>query len=517
MPNRRICMRKIRQVLKLYFSQHYSQRKIAKSLAISRDAVADYLTRAATAHVVWPLPSEMDDTELESFLFPIKTNNTRTHKYEPDCTLIHRELKVKGATLKILHEEYIAIYPNGMGYSMFCGHYRIYRKSLTPSMRQTYLAGEKVFVDYAGPSMKVTDLKTGLIQTAQIFVGVLGASNYIYAEAHWSQQIPDWIAAHVRMFEHFGAVPAMIVCDNLKSAVTKVSRTEPILNTTYQNLAAHYDTIIFPARPYKPKDKAKAENGVLIVERWIMFRLRKQLFTSLSALNDAIKALLVDVNNRPFKKLPGSRQASFESIDLPAMQLLPSTPFVYAEFRRVRVGVNYHFDHKGYLFSVPYLLCGKQVELRITVNTIEILYQHKRIASHVRDPNKLVTTNPEHMPEAHRQFGRWQNDDLLIWAEQAGNHVLAFTQKLLPSIHIQARSYRASLTIKKLAEEFGAERLNAACERLLAISINDIRFDALTRLRSILRNRLDQQAISESDLNEATFNHPNVRGADYYH
>lgn len=510
-------MRKIRQVLKLHFEQQYSQRKIAQSLAISRDAVADYLTRAAATGINWVLSDEIDDAELEKCLFPAKINNIQSHQNEPDCDAIHRELKSKGATLVILHEEYLANYPNGIGYSTFCDRYRQYKKSLKPSMRQTYPAGEKVFVDYAGPTMNVTDPETGLIQTAQVFVGVLGASNYIYAEAHWSQQLPDWIAAHVRMFEHFGAVPAMIVCDNLKSAVTKASHTEPILNITYQNLAAHYDTIVFPARAYKPKDKAKAENGVLIVERWIMFRLRKQLFTSLSALNEAVKALLLEVNNRPFKKLPGSRHASFESIDLPAMRSLPNTPFVYAEFCRVRVGVNYHFNHKDYLFSVPYSLSGKQVELRITVNTIEVLYQYKRVASHVRDPNKRVTTNPDHMPEAHRQFARWQTEDLFLWAEQTGNHVLAFSQKLMPSIHIQAQSYRASLAIKKLAKEFGETRLNAACERLLAISTNDIRIDALTRLRSILRNRLDQQVITESDLNEATFNHPNVRGADYYH
>lgn len=510
-------MKKIRQVLRLYHEQHYSQRKIAESLAISRDAVADYLTRAATNKVVWPLTNDMDDVELENCLFPVKINNTPTNSSEPDCALIHRELKIKGATLTILHEEYLAFYPDGLSYSTFCERYRDYKKSLNPSMRQTYLAGEKVFVDYAGPTMKITDPKTGLIQAAQLFVGVLGASNYIYAEAHWSQQIPDWIAAHVRMFEHFGAVPAMIVCDNLKSGVIKANRTEPILNTTYQNLAAHYDTIAFPARAYKPGDKAKVENGVLILERWIMFRLRKQIFISLSALNESIKTLLVDINNRPFKKLPGCRQSCFELIDMPAMRPLPSSPFVYAEFRRVRIGVNYHFDHKGYLFSVPYLLNGKEVELRITANTIEVLHQQKRVASHVRDPNKRVTTNQEHMPENHRQFGRWQTDDLFQWARQTGKHVLAFAQKLMPTIHIQVQGYRASLVLKKLAKEYGETRLNAACERLMAITINDICYDSLARLRSILYKRLDQQALPQAEISEATFTHTNVRGADYYH
>lgn len=510
-------MRKIRQVLKLHHEHNYSQRTIASSLGISRNSVADYLTRATLAHLNWPLPADMDDASLEIHLFPTSRVISKLQDFEPDCAIVHQEMKAKGATLKVLYEEYLTVYPDGIGYSTYCERYRDYKKQLNPVMRQIYKAGEKVFVDYAGPTMKVFDPKTGNTRLAQIFVGVLGASNYLYAEAHWSQQLPDWIAAHIRMYEHFGGVPAAVVCDNLKSAVTKASRTDPDVNAIYQNLAEHYGMIVFPARAYKPEDKAKVENGVLIIERWVMFVLRKRLFTSLGELNEAIKLLLSDINKRPFKKLPGSRLNSFNTIDYPAMQALPAVPFVYAEFRKVRIGMDYHFTYQNCIYSVPYTLCRKEVELRITSTTIEVLHKGNRVASHIRDPNRVTSTNPEHMTEAHRQFGRWQSNDLLIWAEAIGPHLLEFVKKLVLTIRIQGQGYRTSLSIKKLAAEFGAVRLNAACERLMIISSNKISIKSMASLRSILRNRLDQQVITTSDVQEATFDHPNVRGAKYYH
>lgn len=505
-------MRKIRQVLRLHYESGLSRREIARSLNISRDAVADYLTRAAAARLTWPLPAEMDDTVLEQKLFPVIFTSIPSRKPEPDWAVVHQELKRKGATLQVLHEEYLGLHPGGMAYSMFCQRHREFKQTLKRYMRQTYVAGERVFVDYAGPTMMIVDRATRQVRYAQIFVGVLGASSYIYAEAHWSQTLPDWIAAHVRMFEHFGGVPAVVVCDNLKSAVTRASRTEPVVNATYQAMAEHYGAIILPARARKPKDKAKAENGVLIVERWILFRLRKRVFTSLGELNEAIRELLVEVNARPFKKLPGSRRSVFEVIDQPAMLPLPTSNYEYAEFRKVHVGMDYCIVVDGCSYSVPFKLSRQQVELRITAATVEVLYRGQRVASHARSVGTAPVIDPQHMEVAHRHFGLWEASHALEWAQQTGEAVHAFLEKLLVTMRTREHGYRASNGLKKLASDFGNDRLNAACQRAIGIGAH-----SLASVRSILRNGLDQQPVAENEVLEASFKHPNVRGSGYYH
>lgn len=505
-------MRKIRQVLRLHHDVKLSQRAIANSLGISRDSVSDYLTRSAAAKLIWPLPSDMDDAVLEQRLFPQNINKQFARKPEPDWQVVHEELKRKGATLQVIHEEYLAVQPDGINYSLFCQRYREFKQTLKSHMRQTYRAGERVFMDYAGPTVGIIDQSSGEIRRAQIFVGVLGASNYIYAEAHWSQTLPDWIAAHVRMFEHFGGVPAVVVCDNLKSAVIKASRTEPVINATYQNLADHYGTVILPARARKPKDKAKVENGVLIIERWILFRLRKRMFGSLGELNEAIRTLLTDINLRPFKKLPGNRKSAFESIDKPALMPLPETRYEYAEFRKVRVGLDYHIEVDGRHYSVPHALRRREVELRLTATTVEVLHNGQRVASHVRSAGDTPVTEPLHMESAHRHFGLWNADQSLEWALQIGEPVRGFLQLLLAVARTHEQGYRASIGLKKLAQDFGNERLNAACQRAIEIGAT-----TLSSVRSILRNGLDLQPTEISKLHEAAFEHPNVRGSHYYH
>lgn len=505
-------MRKIRQVLRLHFENHQSQRAIARSLGISRDVVADTLTRAAAAGLSWPLPEHGDDADLEARLFPAVRPGGAKRKPEPNWAEIHQALKQKGATLQVLHEEYLAEHPDGMVYSLFCQRHREFAQTLKRYMRQTYVAGERVFVDYAGPTMVVADQLSGQILHAQIFVGVLGASSYIYAEAHWSQSLPDWIAAHARMFEHFGAVPAVVVCDNLKAGVTKASRTEPVVNATYQDMANHYGTLILPARAYKPKDKAKAENGVLVVERWILFRLRKRVFTSLAELNAAIRALLAEANARPFQKLPGSRENAFDTIDRPAMQTLPAAPYEYAEFRKVRVGLDYHVEVDGVRYSVPFALARREVELRITAATVEVLHRGQRVASHARRVGTVQVTDPQHMEAAHRHFGQWEHSHALEWASQTGSQVRRFVEVLLTGARAREQGYRAQTALKRLAKDFGNDRLDAACGRAM-----DIGAQTLSSLRSILRNHLDQVPAARNDHQEASFDHPNVRGATYYH
>lgn len=505
-------MRQIRQVLRLHHESGQSIRAIARSLGVSRDAVTDYLTRVAAAKLTWPLPPNMDDTALEQRLFPPRAIKNILRKPEPDWVVLHEELKRKGATLQVLHEEYLAEHPDGVNYSLFCQRHREFKKTLKSHMRQTYVAGDRVFVDYAGPTMPIFEQASGNTLHAQIFVGVLGATDYIYAEAHWSQKLPDWIAAHARMFEHFGGVPNVVVCDNLKSAVIKASRTEPVINATYQNMADHYDTVILPARARKPKDKSKAENGVLIIERWILFRLRKRVFSSLVELNEAIRALLVEVNARPFKKLPGNRQTAFESIDKPALMPLPSVRYEYAEFRKVRVGMDYTVEVDNRPYSVPDALRGREVELRLTAATVEVLHKGQRVACHVRKAGTKPSMDPLHMSAEHRHFGLWNANDSLEWAQQAGEQVHGFLQVLLTAARTHEHGYRATIGLKKLAGEFGNERLNAACQRGIEINAS-----TMSSIRSILRNGLDQQPSEKTTNLEADFEHLNVRGSDYYH
>ena len=505
-------MKQIRQVMRLHFEARQSRRAVARSLGLSRDVVSDYLLRAAAAQLTWPLPDTITDVELEQRLFPRVITKSPPRKPEPDWQTIHQELKRKGATLQGLHAEYFAEHPNGMAYSLFCRRHREFAQTLKRYMRQTYVAGERVFVDYAGPTATVVERHTGQMLPAQIFVAVLGASNYIYAEAHWSQSLPDWIAAHTRMFEHFGVVPAVVVCDNLKSAVTQASRTDPVINATYQNMADHYGTLILPARARKPKDKAKAENGVLIVERWILFRLRKRVFTSLGELNMVIRELLIEINARPFQKLPGSRQSAFETIDRPAMLPLPASRYEYAEFRKVRVGLDYRIEVEGRRYSVPFNLCRREVELRITAAAVEVLYRGARVASHARGPGTTDVVDPQHMEAAHRHFGMWEADHALAWAVQIGAPVCGFLEILFAGMRTKEQGYRAGNGLKKLAKEYGNERLSAACGRAIEIGAT-----SLANIRSILRNNLDQQSAAVGDIQEASFEHPNVRGSDYYH
>ena len=505
-------MRKIRDVLRLINECSMSQRKVHESLKISRNAIADYVCRAQHVGLAWPLPGHLDDLALEQLLFPVVISPVTKLKEELDWHELHQELKQKGSTLQLLHEEYLDMHPDGMSYSNFCRQHRVYENSLKRSLRLIHIAGEKVFVDYAGPTVTIRNLQTGEIKEAQIFVGVLGASNYIYAESVWNQRKENWIASHVRMFEHFGGVPIMVVCDNLKSAVIKASRTEPVIHPSYLDMAAHYGTAIFPARAYKPKDKAKAEGGVLIIERWILFRIRKQIFTSLTELNTTIKALLIEVNNRPFQKLPGSRLSAFQALDKPALKPLINQPYEHREFRKVRAGFDYHIDINNHYYSVPHVLTRKELEVILTAGLVEVLHHGQRVASHARSYDPGKTTDPAHMETAHRHFAQWDMEQDLDWALSVGPSTHAFLQVTLSKAPHRDFSYRWANSIKSLSREYGDERLEAACKRALDIGATETR-----NLRSILKSKLDQQVVNQPTTQEANFEHDNIRGADYYH
>jgi transposase len=380
-------------------------------------------------------------------------------------------------------------------------------------MRQTHRAGEKLFVDYAGQTLPVIDPRMGEIRSAQIFVAVLGASNYTYAEATWSQSLPDWIGSHQRSFTFLGGLPELVVPDNLLSGVTKAHRYEPDLNPTYLEMATHYGVAIVPARIRKPKDKAKAEVGVQIVERWILASLRNRTFFSLTELNQTIQQLVLKLNQRPFKKLPGSRGERFQSLDKPALKALPMTPYVYAEWKLVRVHIDYHVDIEGHYYSVPYRLVKQQLDARITENTVEVFNKGERVASHLRSWLKgHHTTLNAHRPEAHQHYGDWSPERFMSWAEKIGSATRQVITAVLQERRHPEQGYRSCLGILRLAKAYSDGRLEAACTR--ALLLGTCRYKSI---ESILKHGLDSKPVVVEEESALPQQHENVRGSAYYH
>lgn len=507
-------MRKIREVLRLRFEHDLSERQIAGSITASRRTVASYLSRFAASGLTWPLPAGLNEATLEARLFPPKPAVPDALRPIPDWPQIHQEMRKKGVTQLLLWQEYKLGQPDGFNYSWFCNHYREWAGKLDAVMRQEHLAGEKCFVDYAGQTVPVADRHTGEIRQAQIFVGVMGASNYTFAEASWSQGLPDWIGSHVRMLDYFGAAPGMLVPDNLKSGVTRACRYEPDLNPSYLEFANHYGIAVVPARSRKPRDKAKVEGGVLIVERWILACLRNRTFFSLAELNIAISELLTRLNLRRFKKLPGCRLELFRKLDYPAMQPLPANAYSFAEWKKARVNVDYHIEVEGRLYSVPYALIGKQVDVRYTQGAIEILYRGERIASHARlqGGGSRYSTQTGHMPEKHRGMVEWTPERIQRWAASIGPQTVQLVGALMAQRRHPQQAFRAAMGIIRLGKLYGNERLEAACRR--AYVMNAISY---TSVESILKKRLDEVPLPADVQHTLPIAHANLRGAGYYH
>lgn len=511
MANKRLTMRKIHDVLRLHAGGH-TIRAISRSIQASPSTVGDYIRRAEVAKVGWPLPEGMGEAELERRLFPPPMPSSAARPL-PDFAQVHGELKRKGVTLALLWQEYKATHPDGIQYSQFCERYRAWEGKLGVVMRQSHRAGEKLFVDYAGQRVPVVCRSTGEVREAEVFVAVLGASNYTFAEATWSQSLPDWIGSHVRAFDFFGGVPQIVVPDNLRSGVSSAHRYEPDVNPTYQEMATHYGVAVIPARVRKPRDKAKAEAGVQLVERWILAALRKQTFFSLTELNTAIRELLVRLNSRPFKKLPGCRRDHFETLEKPALQPLPTQPYAFAEWKKVRVHLDYHVELAGHYYSVPYALVKMQLDARLTAATVELFHKGRRVASHVRSAIKgRHTTLTEHMPAAHREYGQWTPRRLIAWGEKIGPATGAFVTALIDSRPHPQQGVRSALGVLRLAKSYGEARLEAACQRALVIGARSYR-----SLASMLQHGLDQRPLDTTDASNLPSDHDNVRGAGYYH
>jgi transposase len=505
-------MRKITEVLRLKFEAKLSHAKIARAVGLSKGAVNKYVSLAQAQGLGWPLPDGLDEAALQARLYPPRTGSPRY--VEPDHAQLHTELKRKGVTLQLLWSEYAeSAGAQAYRYSQFCERYRQWVKRQKRSLRQVHRAGEKLFIDYCGPTMAVVDASSGEQRSAQIFVAVLGASSYTYAEATWSQSLPDWIGSHQRAFAFFGGVVELLVPDNLRAAVRTPDRYDPEPNATYLELARHYGTAILPARPYKPKDKAKAEVAVQVVERWVLARLRHQRFFSLSELNGAIAELLADLNARPFQKLPGSRRDLFEQLDRPALKALPAQPFEYAEWRHAKVGIDYHIAVEGRFYSVPHRLVGERVEVRLSAESVEVMHRGQRVTVHPRHGSQRFSTLEEHMPKAHQAHHQWSPGRFMNWAQAIGPATLAVVKHQFSDRPHPEHGYRACLGLLNQARNVGPARLEAACARALAIGAPKYR-----SVSSILKQGLDQQPLqAETDDQRALPLHANVRGARYYH
>lgn len=511
-------MRKIRDILRLRYEAGLAYRGIANALNIGYGTVVDYLKRAERAGLGWPIPEGLMERDLGRLLFPTQAVTGQRRFTEPDFPSICVELKGKGVTKLLLWQEYRQQHADdGYSYAQFCHRYRVWLGCQRRSMRQVHRAGEKLFVDYCGPSMSIVNPDTGECRQAQIFVAVLGASNYTFACASWSQKQVDWLQAHVKAFEYFGGVPELIVPDNLKSAVRKTHRYDPDINPSYQQLASHYQCAIVPARPYRPKDKAKAEVAVQIVERWIMARLRHRTFFTLASLNQAIAELLEDLNQRPFKKLPGTRHSQFEQLDKPALRALPAQPYRYAHIKKARVHIDYHIEYDKHYYSVPHPLVKQEVEVQATDRTVAIYRYGQRIASHPRSyRHGAHSTCQEHMPQAHRAMHDWSPERFLSWAGDIGPETRALVSCLLQEKRHIEQSYRRVLALLSNAKKYGRERLNNACGRALLIGS-----PTRSSVESILKQGLDQVPVASPDnavQDELSLDHhENVRGEDYYH
>src|SRR5271165_55872 len=507
-------MRKIKDVLRLRFQMNLGQDQIARSCSISQATVHRYLERADSAGLAWPLPEDHDDRRLNELLFPTRPD------YPPsvprpglDFAEVHRQLQAnRFVTLQLLWEEYREKQSGGYGYSRFCELYQRWNRNRNVTLRQDHKAGEKLFVDWAGPTVPIYDGRTGETEPASLFVAVLGASTYTFAYAARGQHLASWIDCHVRAFEFLGGTTKLIVPDNPRTGVDRACRYEPDLNRTYYEMAEYYGTAIMPARPYKPRDKAKVENAVLLVERWILAALRHHRFFTLAELNEAIGQLLEKLNHRPFRKREGTRASLFVEVDQPALQPLPAERYMIASWKTVRANIDYHVEVDRHYYSVPYQLAGQQMEARFTGTTVEVFHLGKRVASHRRSSAPYQhTVNREHMPKSHQAHLEWTPSRLIHWAETVGEATALVIGTVLATKRHPEIGYRACLGIMRLGKTYSNERLEAASKRALELDACSYQ-----SLKSILKRSLDRQTSLPLEPERPGPRHENIRGAQYF-
>jgi transposase len=511
MATERLSMRKIREILRHKWALGLSHRDVAASLGVSIGAVSQAEARARDAGLDWLTVEQLDDDALELRLYGIAAGERR--RPLPDPVVLHTELKRPGVTLQLLHHEYLAEHPDGYRYTQFCEHYKRWAQDRRLSMRQIHRAGEKLFVDYSGKKPAIVDPATGEVHEVELFVAVLGASNYTYAEATLTQQIADWIQAHVHAFEFIGGVPGAVVPDQLKTGVPRACRYEPEIQRSYDELALHYGTAIVPARPASPRDKAKVEVAVQIAQRWILARLRHETFFSLATLNQRIRELLDELNRRIMRHYRASRRELFEQLDRPALTPLPEKRFEHAAWKFVRPNIDYHVELAGHYYSVPFTLRHERLDLCHTATTVEVFHKGRRVASHRRSHLRgRHTTVPEHMPKSHQAHLEWSPERISRWAQSIGPSTRQLVEAIFADRPHPEQGYRSCLGILRLAKRYGDPRLEAACQRALAVAARSYR-----HVESILKHGLDRlPATAEAPREALPATHANLRGRDYY-
>jgi transposase len=509
----RLSMRKLREVLRLSLAIGLGPRAISRSCDISSSTVSGYLGRAKVAKLTWPLPPELDDdAALERLLFADESR-PRASRPEPDWARIHLELRKKHVTKALLWEEYKSEQPDGLQYSQFCDKYARFAATVAVSMRQTHRAGEKMFVDFSGDGIEIVDPLTGVCATAKLFIAVLGASNFTYVEPVLSEDLLTWTGCHIRALEFFGGVAEIWVPDNLKSGVKSPDRYEPELNPTYAELARHYQAAVIPARVRKPKDKAKAEQAVLLAERWILAALRHRTLFSLEELREAVKPLAEKLNHRPMKKLKKSRRQLFEELERGALKALPARPYEFARWSRPRLHIDYHVEFDEHFYSAPYQLVGERLDLRATETTIELFFKGRRITSHPRSyGTEKYLTKPEHMPKAHQAQVQWTPVRLVNWAKKTGPATAKLVEEIMRQRAHPQQGFKACLGILHLNRHYEDQRIEAACARALRM-----RACSYKSVAAILKNSLDHEAVETEDRQASLPLHGNVRGSGYYH
>jgi transposase len=516
MATERLSMHKTREILRQKWVLGRSHREVARSLGVSFGAVAAVVSRAKLAGLEGYEEAErLSDMDLERRLYGARSEPASARDRPlPDFGYLHAERRRPGVTLQLLHLEYLEQHPDGYRYSQFCERYRSWLGRQRVTMRQVHRGGEKMFTDYAGKKLAIVDGRTGVVTEVELFVAVMGASSYTYAEATRSQRSADFLASHARALEYFGGVPALVVPDQLKSAVTLPCRYEPGIQRTYEEFSRHYGTVILPARPARPRDKAKVEVAVQVVERWILARLRNDTFFSLDALNERIGELLEQINHRPMRAYGKSRHELFERLDRPALKPLPTERFVYGEWKLARVNIDYHVAIDHHLYSVPFGLVHEYVDVRSTVSTVEIYFKGERIASHARSYRRGgYTTVSAHMPKSHQKHLEWTPSRLIHWASTVGPKTAELVAAILTERRHPEQGYRSCLGILRLEKLYGRARLEAACARAVAVRARSYR-----HVDSILKNGLDRVPLPEAAAEQSTLplQHENIRGGQYY-
>jgi transposase len=507
-------MRKIKEILRLRYEQMLGQRQIARSINVSQSTVHEYLTKAEAAGVSWPLSEEWDEARLQAALFPpAQIPAKEATRPMPDFAVLRQQRQQhRDLTLELLWEEYREQNPEGYSYSRFCKLYRDWKKQQDVVLRQEHRPGEKLFIDWAGATIPI-HRRDGSITDAALFVSALGVSSYTYAEVTWNQAMENWLKVQMNAFEFYGGCPHLLIPDNTKTGVIRACLYDPDLNPTYQAFAEHYRVAVMPARPYKPRDKAKVESAVQVVQRWIVMRLRHRRFLSLSECNEAVHDLLGYLNQRPFRKRREESRASlFAKTDRPVLQALPSARYDLSEWSFARVNIDYHIAFDANFYSVPYALVGQRLDVRATPATVEIFHNGKRVASHLRSRGSHQSiTEAAHRPKSHQAHLEWTPSRIVDWAGKVGPHTAQVVRHILDEKPHPEMGYRACLGLIRLAGKYSPERMEAACQRGLLTGAMQYR-----HIRSMLEHKLDSRPLPEQEPPRPAPDHENLRGAEYF-